>query len=182
MTRLLLLAAVVLATALPSPARAEERLTPALALARICVSEAGWECFDTGDGLGIHEVLLRGAERHGIRYVSYARAYSSRATGRVESRHRPWVGHLRTDAREPDRWPPFPHAPWRSFRARWRRVLAEAERVVATYDLENLGEWGVCLDTAEDWGGPCDDDRAERLGLILVECGETENRFYKRPQ
>jgi len=81
MKKLVLMAAVtVFMASAPVGAQSREgRMSPTLALARICVSEAGWACWETGDGLGIHEVILRGADRHDMSYAGFARSYSSAA-------------------------------------------------------------------------------------------------------
>jgi hypothetical protein len=174
-------------------------LTPALALARLCVSEAGWTCFDTEDGFGIHEVLLRGSERQSIRYTSYARAYARRLFGARPhdvARLR-WVGELNANGDAPPSWPTTvtrrvrgevrveTHAPWAAYRERWLAVLARAEEVVATMTMANIADWGVCDMPVHDWGGWMDRDRAERIGLVPVRCGTTDdgtrNDFYCRP-
>lgn len=164
-----------------------------LVLARICVSEAGWDCFESGDGLAIHEVLLRGAARRDTTYVDFARTYSPRATGAVPSRLRPWVGGLREDGEAPSSWPRVvtrtrhdgsvavdPHPPWSRYRGLWLAVLARARSVTAL-TLEGVGDWSPCARSVHDWGGAMDRARAERIGLIPVDCGETSNDFYARP-
>lgn len=190
MTRLAPLLALLLAWA--SSARAD-LATDALLLARICVSEAGWDCFESGDGYAIHEVLLRGAERHAMRYETFARSYSPRATGMAPSRLRPWVAGLRADGGEPYSWPRVttrpipgglvrvePHPPWVSYRARWLAVLERAREVVS-WRLDDVDEWGLCDGPVHDWGGTMDRARATRLGLLDVDCGGTSNDFYARP-
>lgn len=194
--RALVLALGLLLVLPPSAAQVapmRSRLSPALALARICVSEAGWDCFTTGDGYAIHEVLLRGAERHAMTYSTFARTYSPRAVGDHPGRLRPWIGGLREDGDEPYSWPRIttrprrdgmvgvePHPPWSSYRERWLGVLAQA-REVALWTLGDVEEWGLCEGPVHDWGGAMDRARAERIGLIEVECGDTSNDFYARP-
>lgn len=173
--------------------QAGPRISPHLALARICVSEAGWTCFETGDGVAIHEVLLRGALRHGMRYGTFAATYSPRATGVEASRLRPWIGSLREDGDTPYSWPRIisrtrrdgtvavePHPPWSHYRDRWLAVLERAREVVRL-SLGDVDEWGVCAQPVHDWGGAMDRDRARRIGLIEIECGDTSNDFYARP-
>lgn len=168
----------------------------ALALARICVSEAGWNCWESGDGLAIHEVLLRGAERHDMRYLGYARAYSRRATGVVSIvGARSWIPLLNAEGTAPSSWPEhsyrrqrdgtvaiLPHPPWARYRDQWLAVLARAREVVRTLSLSNVGEWSSCARPVHDWGGAMDRGRAERIGLVEVSCGSTENDFYCRPR
>lgn len=200
MKNLLGLAALVLVLAATLPSQGQNatprpRLTPELALARLCVSEAGWECFDTGDALGIHEVILRGAARQGIRYESYARAYARRLFGARPhdvARLR-WVGELNTAGDAPPSWPTTvarrrggvvtvePHPPWSQFRARWLAVLERARETVTVMTLDDVDEWGICDLPVQDWGGHVDRNRAARIGLVEVDCGETRNDFYCRP-
>jgi len=182
-------------TAQDNPAR----LTPSLALARLCVSEAGWTCFETGDGLAIHEVMLRGSDRQGLRYETFARAYARRLFG-ARPHDLPrlrWVGQMNASGDAPPAWPTMltrrvggtvrvePHAPWSAYRARWLAVLARAREVVAEMTLDDVDEWGVCDRPVQDWGGWMDRARAERIGLVPVDCGVTDegtrNDFYCRP-
>ena len=173
-----------------------ERLSPALALARICVSEAGWTCWDTGDGLGIHEVILRGAARHGMSYSGFARSYSS-AAGRERlhlSERMRWIREMNEHGDAPASWPTqrfvrsrdgsvrvLPAIPWSHYRDRWMAVLDRAREVVQRYELDNISVWGICHSAVHDWGGSMDRERANRIGLIEVECGGTRNDFYARP-
>lgn len=184
------------ATTLSAQVRERVRITPALALARICVSEAGWTCWDSGDGLGIHEVILRGAARHGMTYAGFARSYSS-AAGRERlhlSERMRWIRELSERGEAPPSWPTqryarardgavrlLPAIPWSHYRESWMEVLARAEEVVQRYELDNIGVWGICQSPVHDWGGSMDRDRANRIGLIEVECGATRNDFYARP-
>ena len=176
-------------------ASAQRAPSPALLLARVCVSEAGWNCWDNGDGLGIHEVFLRGAERHGMSYAGFARSYSS-AAGRERthlSERMRWVRELAADGSAPPSWPAHryirregrvevrPSIPWSHYREAWLAVLARAEQVVRDYTLTNIVDWRVCEAPVHDWGGAMDRERATRIGLVEVECGDTRNDFYARP-
>jgi len=179
---------IALTASVYEPVDAQSRSIPAdLALARICVSEAGWSCFETGDGYGIHEVLLRGSERESLRYTTYARSYAGRVMGARPHEHPRllWVMNLRADGGAPAHWPTTrgnaePHAPWSSYRQRWVEVLSRAREVV-TFTLDDIDDWGVCDDPAHDWGGWMDRERAARIGLLPVQCGDTRNDFYSRP-
>lgn len=171
------------------------RIPSYLALARICVSEAGWDCFESGDGLAIHEVLLQGADREGMSYVNFARAYSGRVMGtRSHSSARlAWVSGLNVEGTAPGGWPRVTTRrmrdgmyrveevpPWSHYRERWMAVLDRAREVVRL-SLDSRSEWSPCQSEVHDWGGTMDRSRAERIGLIPVECGETSNDFYARP-
>lgn len=184
------------AALLPTSARGQTRPSnTALLLARICVSEAGWDCFDTKDGYAIHEVLLRGAARHGISYGAFARAYS-KAAGRggdnVRERIR-WIREMNERGEQPPSWPTqryvrsgdtvrvHPGLPWAQYRGSWLAVLERAKEVVQRYALDNIRVWGVCTAPVDDWGGQMDHERAVRRGLVEIECAGTSNNFYARP-
>lgn len=191
------IAAILLTASLVgvSSAQTSDRISPALALARLCVSEAGWACWDTGDGYAIHEVLLRGADRGEMRYVSFARAYASRLLGARphDSERLRWVAGLAENGSAPPAWPRVttrrrgdhvevsPAPPWAHYRDRWLTVLDQAREVVATLHLDDADEWSICEGDVHDWGGAMDRERAERNGLVQVDCGETRNDFYCRP-
>jgi hypothetical protein len=176
--------------------QSQPALSPHLVLARLCVSEAGWDCFERGDGYAIHEVLLRGARRQGVGYTFFARAYAQRLFGARphDSARLSWVSQLDERGSTPPSWPRViashngahvvPHPSWATFRSRWLAVLERAREVV-TWSLDDIDEWGVCDGAVHDWGGWMDRDRARRLGLIKVECGVdeagTRNDFYARP-
>lgn len=180
----------------PEEATSRRRLTPAVALARLCVSEAGWECFESGDGLAIHEVILRGAAMQDISYPAYARAYARRLFG-ARPHDVPrlrWVGQLTEECDRPEDWPEtattrrsdgtidvHPHPAWSNYRERCLVVMARAAQVVADHTVDNVDSWSVCLRPVHDWGGWMDRARAERIGLVEVDCGDTRNDFYCRP-
>lgn len=188
----------------------EHRLTPEVALMRLCISEANWECISTGDGLGIHEVIARGAMHQDIRYESYARAYARRLFG-ARPHDVPrlrWVGELTPACTEPEHWPLTimvrrrdgtteirPHARWATFRERCLAVAAWAAETVVQHAPTDVDHWSICERPVHDWGGAMDRLRASRLGLVPVLCelppevdenGElvrrvTQNDFYCRP-
>ncbi len=175
------------------------QLTPTVALARLCISEAGWDCFTSGDGLAIHEVISRGSERQGVRYTSYARAYAQRLFG-ARPHDVPrlrWVGQINEACDEPSDWPTTitsrrrdgtiqvsPHAPWSAYRAQCQHVMTVAAEI-SRLTIENVSEWSICSQPVHDWGGHLDEARARRIGLVPVECGVsdevTRNTFYCRP-
>lgn len=160
----------------------------ALMLAQLCAHEAGWDADATGDCAAIHEVIWRGARREGMRYESFARTYARRLfTG---STSRAYFAQLDERGREPSTWPRtrerrmgnglvaiesvprFSHYRWQ-----WLELLAYAASIV---DREPE-EVSPCASPVHDWGGSMDRERAARIGLIEVECGETRNDFYARP-
>lgn len=198
-----LLVAMAASTVRPSRADGQDRrrVSPALALARICVSEASlptrdaegvWVSQRRGVSWGrdcwaIHEVLLRGAHHHDMSYVAFARSYSSSCFGSTR-----WVSDLWPEAQEPHGWPRTTsqrngnrvrlsaHPPWSSYRAAWQHAMALTQHIV-TETLETVSTWSVCEAPPDDWGGSMDRLRAQRLGLVPVSCGDTANDFYRRP-
>lgn len=173
-TTLLAALAALLATSSAEAQRAY-RAPDHLTLARVCVHEAGWESVD--DCAAIWEVLRAGAERGGYSVRVYALAYSGRALRGQTSR--PWVAELNEEGSRPRSWPTTwqgrPHPGWGAFRTRWLALL-EACRLIVAGEVRSS-----CEDQPHDWGGPVDDRRARRLGLIRIDCGETLNRYYQRP-
>lgn len=173
----------------------QNRMTPALALARICVSEAGWTCFESGDALMIHEVLLNGASRRRTSYITFARSYASRVMGARPHDHPrlSWVMNLSPSGEAPNNWPTMittrrggqvithPHPPWSNYRSAWLDVYARAQVVVAEDTLDNISDWTICAEPVFDWGGWMDRARAARMGLVRVDCGPTRNDPYTRP-
>lgn len=170
-------------------ARADEDISrEGLLLARICAHEAGWDAHETGDCAAIHEVLWRGAMRHNLSYRAYAYAYSGRALRGETSRA--YFAELDADGSEPPSWPRYvtrrredgavsvlPGPSWSSYRYRWLDLLAYAEAIV--HDGPDASS--PCAEPVHDWGGVVDMERAERIGLVVVDCGETRNLFYRRP-
>jgi hypothetical protein len=170
--------------------RVARGMTPQLALAVLTVSEAGWEEYP--DMLGIHAVILRTQERIQSSYVTAAGSYARRLIGRQGEITRPWLWDLNAQGTAPARWPVDawvrtsrgaerqPHAPWSAFRERWLRTHERAGEVVALR-LDDWAQWGMCERVPDDWGGSMDIERAMRLGLVPVNCGETKNHFFVRP-
>lgn len=178
-------------------------MTPVLALAALSWSESGlvsrieaedgtvtWE--NDEDMRAIHAVLLRGSERERVGYLSFARMYARGVVGRARPIERRWLWGLDPSGAEPIGWPSHhwrrrgdrlereEHAPWSAFRARWLAHYAHAQEV-QRLRLDTWAEWGPCEAIPDDWGGAMDRARAERLRLIPVECGPTDNDFYIRP-
>lgn len=165
-------------------------ITPALALATLTVSEAGWEA--DVDMRGIHAVLLRTQERASSTYTTAARLYARRVIGRERDISRRWLWGLNPRGTEPEAWPTeawvrrhgelvrVPHPRWSVYRERWLNTYARAEEVVE-YTFATWGEWGPCDRIPDDWGGDMDMERATRLDLTEVSCPDAENHFFIRP-
>ena len=166
----------------PSPVETPEE--QALWLARICVHEAGFHSPD--DCRAIWRVLERGGRRHRTTPLAFARRYSRTVFDTTRTDPRGWITRLDASGEEPLGFPTrveheldgrrrtHRHPPWSSFREDWLRVLALSERIVR-------GELHARCRAPDDWGGPMDAERAARLGLTPISCGETQNTFYARP-
>ena len=142
-------------------------------LAAVCVAEAGWST-DTGDCAAIVSLLMRRADRLGLRPRVMVRAYSSRHFDRERTDRRRWIAHLALDGSRPRGWPR--QLAWERYRPRW---LATVEHVRAVLRGEVADP---CGGEADHWGGPMDDHRARRAGWTRVECSApTRNRFWRVP-
>lgn len=168
----------------PVPEVAAAPSEDALWLARICVHEAGWSSPE--DCRAIWRVFERGARRHRTTPIGFARMYSRTVFDGTRRDPRGWITRLDASGNEPEGYPQFVergdarrrlrhrHPPWSNYRADWLRVLAESERIVR-------GEVHARC-RPDDWGGAMDAERAARIGLVPVNCGETHNVFYTRPR
>lgn len=161
----------------PLPAAAS-RDCAALLLARICVSEAGWDAHASGDCGAIHYALLGTVESRGVSLATAARIHSPRATGaRPTSDPRlAWVAGLRADGAAPAAWPAPPHAPWAAYRARWLDVLERARDLV-TWTLDDHARDSMCSEPPTTWAAPW---HPPSPGLERIDCGDTLNRYYTR--
>lgn len=200
----ILVALAAIGSLFPQPGEAvDDRLTPQLALARVTASEAGWS-EDLNDMAAIHHVLLRGAARRRstgreswqASYLSFASRYSRRLLTGVGTIQRPWLRDLSPDGSEPEGWPSErwvsvtrdgvrvlerrPHASWGAYRGRWMALYARAGEQVQMR-LNDWDEWSPCAEEPDHWGGSMDRDRADRMGLVEVDCGDTANDFYRWP-
>lgn len=156
----------------------------ALWLARICVHEAGWSSPD--DCRAIWRVFERGARRHRTTPIGFARMYSRTVFDGTRQDPRGWITRLDASGDEPAGYPRFAehtvngrrlrhrHPPWSNYRDAWLEVLALSERVVQGRARARC--------SPDDWGGAMDAERAARIGLVPVNCGETHNLFYVRPR
>jgi hypothetical protein len=182
------LCAAFLACALTTVSHAQ--VTPQLALARVCVAEAGLRVSD--DCAAIYQVLQRGARSRRMDFVAYARAYSPHAFD-GDGRH-PWIAELAPDGEQPPRWPTvrtvrrnghvevLPALPWARARRHWVDVYGLAGRILAGTVASSCerppDHWGC----PEDRGRECrDHERAVRAGWVRVACGAARNEFWAIP-
>lgn len=144
-----------------------------LLLARIAVSEAGFN--DSDDGEAIALMSMRQARDRGMELVAFLRARYKRALAPASARrNRPWLAGLTRSLDAPPLWP-HANQPWTARRGQWRDLLTRMDRVAA--GRSKL----TCI--AHVWGGPEVD--AKRIARILanggriVSCGRTRNIFLR---
>jgi len=145
-----------------------------LALARICVSEAGFQT-RTDDCLMIYHAL-RNRSRTGELTIGIMRAYAplSFNTNRTDN-HR-WVAHLNERFTEPEGWSEVVGFSWSAKRDDWIRVYNLAGEIIRN------GPESPCELSVDHWGAP--GFRRElllRRGWTLLECGDTLNDFWSLP-
>lgn len=160
---------VGLIVALP-PAVEATRPSEVLGLARICVSESGWD--SPHDCEGILSVLRSRSERTGMTLTQAMRAYSGRVFDRNRNDSRRWIADLHLHGDKPDGWPS--HLPWEGgYQLSWYMMLEFAD------DLLKADRNELRCD-AHHWGDRHGDkERALRAGWTQVDCGETKNMFWR---
>jgi hypothetical protein len=180
---LIVAAALIIAECCTEPATAQstERIGDHLALSRVCASEIGLN--GTAEECAAILAVLR-SRCEGCSVERIARQYSDRVFDLDRQDPRAWVAFLRADGEQPRRWPSsivvrgetVEYARWSSFRARWLALYEAAGRVLAG-EVEH-----GCIGTLRHWGGRLDRARADRMGLVRLECPEAfRNDFYALP-
>jgi hypothetical protein len=185
----LVLCGLALVPGAEATAQYEPRITDQLALARVCASELGFDGA-VEECAAIHQVLTGRARRLETSFRSAARIYSDRVFDRERRDTRAYVAGLRPDGRRPSGWPDLVtvrrggvsrvvrHAPWGHYRARWLRLYEDAGRIVR-------GEvTSPCQGEVDHWGmrHGVDMERARRAGWTEVDCGPTNNAFWRVPR
>lgn len=144
-----------------------------LALARVCVSETGWDA--TPECAAIHEVLADRARVIGVSYMAALCSYSSKTCDRGRSDRRRWIAWLSPSLERPRGFPS--HLRWASYRERWREMLRHAGAVLR-------GEVSsTCEEPPHYWGMPSGIDlrRAMLAGWRRIECPGARNAFWRVP-
>jgi len=145
-----------------------------LALARICVSEAGFQV-RTNDCLLIYHVL-RNRSRSRQVTIGIMRAYSPQSFNLERRDNHRWVSHLRADGRQPRGWDETVTIPWSSRREGWMEVYRYAGMLLES----NPGN--PCDMRVDHWGAPYYRRRMHiRNGWTPIVCGETRNQFWSLP-
>lgn len=160
----------------------DKPVSPTRAIGRQFFNESGWH--SPADQHLIIRVLERRAELSSkrVRSMPYAerllwmaKRYSTRTFLPDEVRSIPkstersarqsWVNHLAPQCSEPEGWPLFksngePHPPWENFEGACKRLFARARAFVGK---KANGSCNASI-PVDHWGGPMDDERAERFG------------------
>lgn len=170
MKKILIIIAALLCTSLPGVAVSQARITDQLALARVAASEAG--LLATDDEIAAIAAVLRESCSE-CSLLTSARNYSGRVFDPTRNDPRAWVAFLSPDGREPAHWPEG--VSWSVHRERWLAVYEAAGRVVRG-DLVHR-----CPESPRHWGGAMDRERAARMRLVQIDCGDTRNDFYVLP-
>lgn len=140
-----------------------------LALAKICVNEAGLQLTD--DCAAIAEVL-RARSSVGRVTMGIMRAYSGGVFDPARSDSRAWVSYLNPQGRKPQHWPE--NASWGRLRATWLAIYHRAGQILR-------GEiTSQCVEPVDHWGGDMDTEAfvAYYPNARIIDCGNTENNFW----
>lgn len=146
-----------------------------LALARICVSESGFQTRTNDCTLIYHALRTRSST--GEITMGIMRAYSGRTFDRNRADRHRWIAHLNPNFREPHGWSETVTIPWSTRREGFVEVYNHAGSLLRTRP-EN-----TCGMRIDHWGAP-GFRRSLHLsnGWRLVECGETLNDFWSIPE
>lgn len=175
--RVLFVAALLALYALALAGRIEaqgDALTPELALARLCVNEAGLGAWRTDDCAAIDAVVRWRMEHlpahRGDTYVEALHRCSRRAVIERGHRGRPWIVDLWPDGREPARYCPTCRWAGRGSRA-WARTYRHAQAI----------RRGDVVPRCAPHAWARSDVRPEDPTAVRIDCGATLNRFWRVP-
>lgn len=151
-----------------------------LALAQICVHEAGWNDAGERDCAAINAAITNRARNTGRTWMAQAHAYATRVFDRERRDRRAWVAWLRADGGRPTHRYPYSEAQWsEGHRPKWMARLALARQILSGRITHQ------CDGEPEHWGGRhvrIDQRRAEsaiRRGVWRrLDCGDTRNDFF----
>lgn len=146
----------------------------ALMLARVCVSEAGWEGYDECTVI-VHAFVYQAHER-GISVDQQICAYAPNSCNRERTDPRRWIAHLHPERRTaPPGWPRG--MSWSEHRAKFTAMLLVASRAYR-------GTIPSACPTALHWGAqwcrPCR-DRMRAAGFERAGC-DMANAWWRRRQ
>lgn len=171
--------------ALPSSTQAQVGERLALAVAKVCVNEAGW---DSPPDCDLIWQVVRSHGETDLERLRWLRCHSPRVLdpeGRFcgEDRKRCakdrgncwWSRNLTTTGRKPSGWSETEVVPWARYRSRWLRVVTYCKALVAG-GIPPRG-W-PCARAPDTWGGDMDEEEALDAGMVPLECRGTKNEGY----
>jgi len=144
-----------------------------IALARVCVSESGFQ-IATNDCRLIFEALrTRGGGRLSVWIM---KAYAKKAFDRNRTDPRKWIPFLNDRFFEPRHWTETVVVPWSSRRQAFISVYNYASHLISTNPQP------LCGVRIDHWGARGFKRRQHlREGWTLVRCGETRDDFWTMP-
>lgn len=146
----------------------EREVTGSVALARLCINEAGT---NRDECAAIHAtIVFRARYVYRSSYLIALHRYSRNATIDRTNRNRPWIAHLWPNANRPLHWPrnlnwPDVHRP------RW----------IAMLDLATALIDGREQASCEPHGWARHDVRPADRTMHPIDCGDTRNVFWSLP-
>jgi hypothetical protein len=145
-----------------------------LALARICVSEAGFQT-RTDDCVMIYHAL-RNRSSTGQLTIGIMRAYAPLSFNTERTDNHRWVAHLNERFTEPQGWSEVVPFSWGAKRNDWIRVYNLAGEIIRRNPVP------PCELRVDHWGAPGFRRQMHlRNGWTLLECGDTLNDFWSLP-
>ena len=146
-----------------------------LALAKICVSESGFQVHSNDCTLIYH--VLRRRSSTGEVTMGIMRAYAKKTFDEHRSDSRRWIAHLNYDLSEPRGWAESVSVPWSRRQSGFAEVYNHTGMLLRTRPTET-----PCGAKVSHWGA-----RGFRRelhlsqGWELVRCGNTHNDFWYVP-
>lgn len=150
-----------------------------LAVAQVCVNEAGFWRFEDCDLIwqttarfASDEARLRWLRTHSCRVLG--QEYCRRPRPCEAGRNCVWAQHLTWSDTPPVNWPAdvvFPTGRWRRLRAHVRELVRGTGRETPS---------APCAGQPVTWGGTMDAAQALANGYVALECGRTRNTGYGR--
>ena len=145
-----------------------------LALARICVSEAGFQ-LRTRDCEFIYHVL-RTRSRSNELNMGTMRSYCTKSFNRHRTDRHRWVPHLTHTFSQPVGWGESTSIPWSRRRQSFQEVYEFAGQII--HERPD----NPCDSRLDHWGARGFRQRhLLRSGWTIVDCGETLNTFWSLP-
>lgn len=160
---------LILAACLLTANSAAAQQSADVLIARVCVSEGGW---DNGpDCDAIVYVIRSRAERLGLTLREMVAAYSGRVLDTARTDRRRWLAHLTAAGTFPAGWPVT--TSWERHRVYWLATVERVRRLLAR-PLR-----APCESHVDHWAARS----VDRSSIwTRVDCGATHNVFWRVPR